>query len=128
MAVLSFRVDDDLKKSLEWEAKKENISLSEYIKKNLKSGLLEEKLSNTKDNLSNSKDQVKKFSEISNEAISEVERKIIKIGGDAEKYNYIKTIKKTYWILMSASFLFFAVSIVISIPTLLFSLDYLAQR
>jgi len=106
MAVLSFRVDDELKKSLENEAEKEKLSLSEYIKNNLKDGLSETKISSSKEDLSNSKDQVKKFTEISNEAINEVERKIRELEYSVETRNHKKHFNRIYWILTLASIFF----------------------
>ena len=49
MAVLSLRVDDDLKKSLISEAVKENISLTEYVKKKLTDGLLNDSVEELQD-------------------------------------------------------------------------------
>lgn len=121
MAVLSCRVDDALKESLESEAKKEGISLSEYIKKSLKNGLVDAHISSTEINLSDSKEQIKKLAEISDEVINEVKRKIKMLGEDAENNNYNKQLKKMYWLLISVSILF----VVISIPVLLFTLEYL---
>jgi len=120
MAVLSCRVDDSLKESLESEAKKEGISLSEYIKKSLKNGLLDAHISSTESNLSDTKEQIKKLSEISNKAINEVDDKIKRIGDEAEKNKYIKQLRKMYWILISISTLL----TLISVPILLFSAKY----
>lgn len=61
MAVLSCRVDDALKELLEKEAKKEDISLSEYIKKSLESGIESVQISNNESNLSNSQAQIKNW-------------------------------------------------------------------
>lgn len=121
MATLSFRVDDALKESLKSEAMKEGISLSEYMKKVLEKGLVDVHISKTESNLSNSKAQIEKLAEISNEVINEVKRKIQMIGEDAEKNNYTKQLKKMYWILISVSILFG----LISIPVLRFNIEYL---
>jgi len=120
VAVLSLRVDDALKKSLESEAKKEGVSLSEYIKNSLKNGLVDTHISNTKNNLTDSKTQIENLAKISNEVIEEVARKIKKLGDDAEKYNYIKKLKKMYWILISVTILF----VLISIPVLKFNIEF----
>lgn len=121
MAVLSLRVDDDLKSALEVEANKLGITLSDYIKKSLKNGLVSTRISNTEKNLSGTKEQIKKLSEISDKAINEVEDKIKRIGEEAENNKYTKQLKKMYWILISISTLF----ILVSIPVLLFSLKFL---
>lgn len=120
MSVLSFRVDDAFKKSLESEARKEGVSLSEYIKNKLKDGLVDAHISKTKSNLSDSKFQIESLTKISNEAIIEVERKIKKLGDDTVKYNHVKQLKKMYWILISVSVLF----VLISIPILQFNIEY----
>lgn len=120
MSVLSFRVDDAFKKSLESEARKEGVSLSEYIKNKLKEGLVDAHISKTKINLSDSKSQIENLTKISNEVIDEIERKIKGLGDDAVKYNHIKQLKKMYWILISISVLF----VLISIPILQFNIGY----
>lgn len=120
MAVLSVRVDDDLKSVLEVEANKLGITLSDYIKKSLKNGLVSTHISSAENNLSDTKEQIKKLSKISDEAINEVESKIKKIGEEAEKNKYTKQLRKMYWILISISSLF----ALVSIPVLLFSLKY----
>lgn len=121
MAVLSVRVDDDLKSALEVEANKLGITLSDYIKKTLKDGLISTHISSTENNLSNSRDQIKKLSEISDKAINEVESKIKRIGEEAENNKYTKQLKKMYWILISVSIL----CLLVSIPVLLFTIEYL---
>jgi len=121
MAVLSCRVDDALKTSLEAEAKKQKVSLSEYIKKSLESGLVDNHISNTENTLLNSKEQIKKLSEISDEVINEIERKIKMIGIDAENNTYMKQLRRMYWILISISTLF----TLLSIPVLFFTIEYL---
>jgi hypothetical protein len=121
MAVLSLRVDDDLKKSLISEAVKENISLTEYVKKKLTDGLVDAHISKTQSNLSNSKAQIEKLITISNEAIYDVAHKIRILGDSTEKYNHAKQLKKMYRILISVSILF----ALISIPVLHFNIKYL---
>jgi len=120
VAVLSLRVDDALKKSLVSEAKKEGVSLSEYIKNSLKDKLVDTHISNTKNHLSDSKDQIEKLAKISNEVIHEVERKIKQLGHEAEKYNHVKQLKKIYWVLIFVTILF----VLISIPVLKFNLEF----
>ena len=122
MAILSCRVDDALKESLEAEAMKKGISLSKYIKKSLKNGLVDTHISNTENNLSDSKVQIKKLAEISDEVINEVERKIKRLSEDVEKYNHATLLKKMYWILISVSILLG----IISIPILLFSISFIS--
>ena len=121
MAVLSVRVDDDLKSALEVEANKLEMTLSDYIKKSLKNGLISTHISSTEKNLSDTKEQIKKLSEISNKAINEVDRKIKMIGEEAENNKYNKQLRKMYWILISISILF----VIISIPILVFTIEYL---
>ena len=120
MSVLSLRVDESLKSALEAEANKQGISLSNYIKKSLKNGLLSTHISNAESDLSDTKEQIKKLAKISDEAINEVENKIKRIGQEAERNKYTKQIRKMYWILISISTLF----ALLSIPVLLFSLKY----
>ena len=121
MAVLSLRVDDDLKKSLISEAVKENISLTEYVKKKLTDGLVDAHISKTQSNLSNSKAQIEKLTKISNEAIHNIECKIKHLGIETEKFNHVKQLKKMYWALISISIVF----VLISIPILHFNTQYL---
>lgn len=121
MSVLSLRVDESLKSALESEANKQGISLSSYIKKSLKNGLLNTHISNAKSDLSDTKSQIKKLAKISDEAINEVENKIKRIGQEAERNKYTKQVRKMYWILISVSTLF----VLVSIPVLLFSVKYL---
>ena len=97
MAVLSLRVSDALKKSLESEAKKENISLSEYVKNKL----LDDHILNTEQD---SKVQIKQL-EISNDVTNDT-----------------MLLKKMYWILISVSILLG----IISIPILLFSISFIS--
>ena len=106
---------------MEVEAKKQGVSLSEYIKQSLKNGLVSTQILNTENTLSNSKEQIKKLSEISDEAINEVERKIKMIGVDAENNKYTKQLRRMYWILISTSTLF----ALLSIPVLFFTIEYL---
>jgi len=120
MAVLSVRVDDDLKSALEVEANKLGITLSDYIKKSLKDRLISTHISNTESNLLDTKEQIKKLSKISDEAINGVESKIKRIGEEAEKNKYTKQLRKMYWILISISTLF----VLVSIPVLFFSIKY----
>ena len=120
MAVLSLRVDDDLKSALEVEANKLGITLSDYIKKSLKIGLISTHISSTENNLSDTKEKIIKLSEISNKAINEIDRKIRMIGEEAEKNKYTKQLRKMYWILISISTLF----VLVSIPVLFFSVKY----
>ncbi len=121
MSVLSLRVDDDLKKSLMSEAKKGNVTLSEYIKKELRKGLVDAHIKKTKNQISDSKIQIENLAKISNEAICEVERKIQTLGSDVENIKYVKQLKKMYRVLISMSILF----ILAVIPVLNFNIEYL---
>jgi hypothetical protein len=121
MAVLSLRIDDDLKKSLEIESQKKGVSLSECAKKLLKNGLLDMHVLETEKNLEDSKIQIENLTQISNEAIQGIEDKIKKMGAEAENFNYTSQIKKLNIAMIGLS-VFICVC---SMPVMIFTLKYI---
>ena len=106
MAILSIRIDDELKESLNNEAKKQGISLSEYVKKSLKSKCF---------------DSIENLPRVSQETVREVELNIQRLNESLKNANHLKELKKLKWILISISLIFVS----ISIPIFHFNIAYL---
>lgn len=121
MAVLSIRMDEKLKKTLGIEAKKQGVSLSEYVKNSLESKLVDTHILTSERNLKNSTADIENLAKVSQKVISEIESNILLLNESIKNANHLKELKKLKWILISISLIF----TLISIPVFNFNISYL---
>lgn len=121
MAILSIRIDDKLKDSLNSEAQKQGLSLSEYVKKSLESKNVDTHILTTERNLKSSVDSIENLALVSQVAVREVELNIQRLNESLKNANHLKELKKLKWILISISLTFVS----ISIPIFHFNIAYL---
>ncbi|MEL0633485.1 ribbon-helix-helix protein, CopG family [Pseudoalteromonas carrageenovora] len=94
MAILSIRIDDKLKESLNSEAQKQGISLSEYVKRSLESKSVDTHILATERNLKSSVDSIKSLAHVTQETIREVELNIQRLNKSLKNANHSKDLKK----------------------------------
>ncbi|MBH0045059.1 hypothetical protein [Pseudoalteromonas sp. NZS11_1] len=121
MAILSIRIDDRLKESLNNEAQKQDVSLSEYVKKSLESKNVDTHILATERNLKSSVDSIESLAHVAQETVREVELDIQRLNESFKNANHLKELKKLKWILISISLIFVS----ISIPIFHFDITYL---
>ena len=121
MAILSIRIDDKLKVSLNSEAQKQGISLSEYVKKSLESKNVDAHILATERNLKSSVASIENLAHVSQETVREVELNIQRLNESLKNANHLRELKKLKWILISISLIFVS----ISIPIFHFNIVYL---
>jgi len=121
MAILSIRIDDKLKESLNSEAQKQGISLSEYVKKSLESKNVDAHILATERNLKSSVASIENLAHVSQETVREVELNIQRLNESLKNANHLRELKKLKWILISISLIFVS----ISIPIFHFNIVYL---
>ena len=121
MAILSIRIDDKLKESLNSEAQKQGISLSEYVKKSLESKSVDTHILATERNLKSSVDSIESLAHVAQETVHEVELNIQRLNESLKNANHLKELKKLKWILIFISLIFVS----ISIPIFHFNIAYL---
>ena len=121
MAILSIRIDDKLKASLNSEAQKKGISLSEYVKKSLESKSVDTHILATERNLKSSVDSIESLAHVAQETVHEVELNIQRLNESLKNANHLKELKKLKWILIFISLIFVS----ISIPIFHFNITYL---
>lgn len=121
MAVLSIRMDEKLKDALSNEAKKQGVSLSEYVKNSLEGKLIDTHILTSERNLKSSTANIENLASVSQEVISEVESNLLLLNESIKNTNYLKELKKLKWILIFISLIF----TLISIPVFNFNISYL---
>jgi len=121
MAILSIRIDDKLKASLNNEAQKQDVSLSEYVKKSLESKNVDTHILTTERNLKCSVASIENLAHVSQETMREVELNIQRLNESLKNANHLKELKKLKWILISISLIFVS----ISLPIFHFNIAYL---
>ena len=121
MAILSIRIDDKLKASLNSEAQKKGISLSEYVKKSLESKSVDTHILATERNLKSSVDSIESLAHVAQETVHEIELNIQRLNESLKNANHLKELKKLKWILIFISLIFVS----ISIPIFHFNIPYL---
>jgi len=121
MAVLSIRMDEKLKDALSNEAKKQGVSLSEYVKNSLEGKLVDTHILTSERNLKSSTANIENLASVSQKVISEVESNLLLLNESIKNTNYLKELKKLKWILIFISLIF----TLISIPLFNFNISYL---
>jgi hypothetical protein len=121
MAVLSIRMDEKLKDALSNEAKKQGVSLSEYVKNSLEGKLVDTHILTSERNLKSSTANIENLASVSQKVISEVESNLLLLNESIKNTNYLKELKKLKWILIFISLIF----TLISIPVFNFNISYL---
>ena len=121
MAVLSIRMDEKLKDALSNEAKKQGVSLSEYVKNSLEGKLVDTHILTSERNLKSSTANIENLASVSQKVINEVESNLLLLNESIKNTNYLKELKKLKWILIFISLIF----TLISIPVFNFNISYL---